>query len=204
MYRFIILVFGLLAACGEPTPAATDQAMDSSTLSRLPAIPTFSPGQKSSRPDESLARIGRCHMDSCSWSIELSRKTVQQRDGDRLVRLTLLGGTSEHSGGEYPTLPGDAKIAWNKTPHELYVLCSRRLPAVIMVYDGQFQTDVFDFVNGPPGAQESAAEIYVDTCHKGQSWTNPTFARRNGYQALDEIPEISLKRPEEVFEYIPM
>lgn len=154
--------------------------------------------------------MGRCHGDHCSWSLTRSRTIVRKNLAGTLIRLTLLGGTSKNN------TDGDAKAAhirWNAKPHEVYVFCSKRLPAVIMKNDispafvktsgghrfPSYQVDVLDFVNGIPGDLESSANLFVRTCYPGDDWASPDFARRNGLPAFDDLPNVTIESPDGIF-----
>jgi hypothetical protein len=136
--------------------------------------------------------LNSCHGGECSWSITRSRTVVRQDARGILYRLSLLGGSARE---------GSNRIRWNRQPHEAFIFCSRRLPAVILAVDGGWQVDVLDFVSGPPPVLESSFSLYVRTCHPGADWAADGFARRFGYTAREESPEISLSRPEDIFNY---
>jgi hypothetical protein len=126
-----------------------------------------------------------------------------------LVRLSLLGGTSNNSDGD----PAQARIRWNVRPHDVFVFCSKRLPAVMMRMDAapapagagedrsfpSYQVDVLDFVNGIPGALESSANLFARTCYPGDDWTSPDFARRNGLPGFEDEPEVTIESPGDIF-----
>jgi len=137
-------------------------------------------------------QLNSCHGGDCSWSITRGQTVVRQDARGTLYRLTLLGGSARE---------GSRRISWNRAPHEAYIFCSRRLPAVLLAVDGAWQVDVLDFVNGPPPVLESSAALYVRTCHPGADWEADGFAARFGYAARDEEPDIHLTRPEEIFNY---
>lgn len=58
--------------------------------------------------------LGRCHMDSCSWSKTLGKEEITSDDRGKLIKLKLLGGES-------PNDDKKPKIKWNKDPHEVYI-----------------------------------------------------------------------------------
>jgi hypothetical protein len=154
--------------------------------------------------------LGRCHEDLCSWSITKSRTVVKQDALGTLIRLSVLGGTSKNTDGDYEK----ARIRWNSKPHEIYVFCSKRLPAVIMKMNlppeaikaaggykfPPYQVDVLDFVNGIPGNLESSANIFVRTCYPNDNWDTPGFAQRHGLTAFDELPDVTINNPEAIFQ----
>jgi hypothetical protein len=138
--------------------------------------------------------LGSCHGGECSWSRTESRAVVRQEASGILYRLSVLGGSAPE--GE------DAAVSWQGQPHDVFVFCSPRLPAVILPVDHGLQVDVLDFVAGPSEAYESSANLYADTCHAGEDWESAGFANRHGYQAQDAEREIHLSRPEDIFQAI--
>ena len=109
--------------------------------------------------------IGRCYMGSCSWSKEISVEKIGESSKGTLFTKLILGGNSQHKGVNYPNFyNSNIKINWNKEPHNVYVFCSKTLPAVMM---GD-QVDFLDVSFGIPGVLISSLEIYSDTCHRGQ------------------------------------
>jgi hypothetical protein len=133
---------------------------------------------------------GRCGMEECSWSKALSRDVVQADQRGRLIKVTLLGGTSR---GER------SRVTWNDRPHDVYVFCSTALPAVMMEAGGQWQVDVLDFVDGIPGVLETSASIYGETCHADDS-RFPGDAEALGYAPIDDEKEdIQVDRPTDIF-----
>ena len=137
-------------------------------------------------------QLNSCHGGDCSWSITRSQTVVRQDMRGTLYRLTLLGGSAPE---------GSHRISWNREPHELFIFCSRQLPATILPDEGHLQVDILDFVDGPSPPLESSASLYVRTCHPGEDWTADGFAARHGYRAQDEQREINLARPEDIFNY---
>lgn len=141
--------------------------------------------------------LGRCHMGYCSWSIEQSRKVLRAENGGELISLSLIGGESHHSDGNYEA---DQPIRWNTSAHTLYVHCSKTLPAVMMETDGELQTDVIDLTVPPPGVLQSSYELYVATCHgRNTNWNSEGFAKRNGYTSPPAIDSATIKRPLDIF-----
>ena len=143
--------------------------------------------QPAGRPE-----FNSCHGGDCSWSITRSRTVVRQDARGILYRLTLLGGSARE---------GSRRIRWNSAPHELFIFCSRLLPATILPDRGHLQVDVLDFVTGPMPDLESSASLYVRTCHPGEDWAADGFAARHGYRTQDTEREITLSRPEDIFNY---
>jgi len=143
-------------------------------------------------PPAPTPQLNSCHGGECSWSITRSQAIVRQDARGTLYRLTLLGGSAPE---------GSHRISWNRQPHELYIFCSRQLPATILPDEGRLQVDILDFVGGPSPPMESSASLYVRTCHPGEDWTADGFAARHGYRAQDEERELNLTRPEDIFNY---
>lgn len=151
------------------------------------------------RQAQGTAELNSCQRGACSWSIARGQDLVRRTAAGSLYRLTLLGGASEHPDENYPESARGVSIAWNAAPHEVFIFCSRRLPAVILPAGGRLQVDVLDFVNGPVPALESSAAIYARTCHPGDDWTSEGFAERFGYQAREGQADIEIARPEDIF-----
>lgn len=138
--------------------------------------------------------LGRCHMDSCSWSKTLGKEEITSDDRGKLIKLKLLGGES-------PNDDKKPKIKWNKDPHEVYIFCSTRLPAVIMASGGKLQVDVLDFWGGIPGVYESDASLYRETCHSGSAnMSDEELARKFKYSPSPES-DITISKPTEIFGY---
>jgi hypothetical protein len=148
------------------------------------------------------AELNSCNRGECSWSVTRSQELVRSTAAGSLYRLSLLGGASEHPDENYPESARDVRIAWNAAPHEVFVFCARRLPAVILPGEGRLQVDVLDFVTGPVPALESSAAIYARVCHPGDDWTSEGFAERFGYQAREDEADIDIARPEDIFQRV--
>ena len=142
-------------------------------------------------PAAGTPHVGRCHGDECSWFRTERKSTVREEALGILYRLSVVGGTALDE--------ENARVSWDRAPHDVFVFCSRRLPAVILPVDGALQVDVLDFVTGPSGPYETSANMYVDTCHPGEDWASDSFAARHGYLAQDAEREIDLARPEDIF-----
>jgi len=139
-----------------------------------------------------VPELNSCHGGQCSWSITNGRALVRRDSSGALYRLSLRGGSAPE---------GSRRIRWNREGHVLYIFCSPRLPAVILLQHGRMQVDILDFVAGPPPVEESSASLYVRICHPGEDWSAPAFAARHGYHAEDTDREIALSRPEDIFDY---
>ena len=199
----IVLGLLVLAACDWPasgngaapaaapygrSPAAiraaeAGDAEDAKGLANAAAVPAAVPA---------TPHVGRCHGDECSWFRTESKAVVREAASGILYRLSVLGGTAADE--------ENAAVRWDRRPHDVFVFCSRRLPAVILPVDGALQVDVLDFVTGPSGPYETSANLYVDTCHPGEDWASDGFAGRHGYSAQDADREVSLSRPEGIFD----
>lgn len=162
MSKNLLLALSLplfILGCGSSPPVA-NQAQSNSAIG---VINVDEPDIKDSLTYEN-ADLGSCHMDSCSWSVEVSRQLVGSNKNGRLYELTLFGGTSDNIVDvEQNVIP---VITWNEKPHNLFVLCSTKTPAVAMAVDGGYQVDVLDFSEDGyiPSVLESSAEIYNDVC----------------------------------------
>lgn len=140
------------------------------------------------------ANLGYCHSGESSWSKTLSSDSIQTDQRGRLLKLTLLGGSSSDS--------GSGPITWNSRPHDVYIFCSTAFPAVMMQDSGKWQVDVLDFVDGIPGVLESAASLYGDACHAGDSGF-PDNAEQLGYSSIpDEQEEVQITQPTDIFDRV--
>ena len=135
-------------------------------------------------PVSKKPRVGRCHMDDCSWFITKAREVIRANDEGSLIRLTLLGGLSANTDNVSPK-----DVKWDDRTYSVYVFCSKKLPAVLTENDGVYQVDVLDFVNGPPGALEASESIYESTCklHNVAGW-DPS-----------DPPDIKITQPMDIF-----
>lgn len=155
---------------------------------------TVSPEQAnhadSSKKDISL---GRCHMNSCSWSKTLNKNAIADNRCGRLIQLELLGGESENEADlDLST------IQWNTATHIVYLFCSKYLPSVIMETDSQYQVDVLDFWNGVPGFLESSASLYREHCHPGsENLSEEDLAKKYQYQQIPDA-EVTVNQPLEI------
>jgi hypothetical protein len=149
-----------------------------------------------------MPELNSCNRGECSWSVTRSQDLVRRTAAGSLYRLSLLGGASEHPDENYPEDRRGVRIAWNAAPHEVFVFCARRLPAVILPTEGRLQVDVLDFVTGPVPALESSAAIYTRVCHPGDDWASEGFAERFGYSAREDEADIDIARPEDIFQRV--
>ncbi len=141
--------------------------------------------------------LGRCHMDSCSWSKTMSKEEIASDERGRLIMLKLLGGSSQNNDNQKKP-----KIKWNKSPHNIYIFCSKKLPAVMMESGGELQVDVLDFWQGIPSAYESSANLYRETCHLGSgNLSDEGLAKKFKYSPLS-VSDITISKPSEIFNYI--
>ena len=136
-------------------------------------------------------QLGNCHMGECSWSIVQSTATVRADARGRLVRLVELGGASANE---------TSTVSWEKAPHDVFVFCSTKLPAVIVRDGNGWQVDVLDFVSGPPDVEMSSATTYSTTCH-GQDMLSSSMAQQLGYSSIPEHEQnISVTAPLQIFD----
>jgi len=148
------------------------------------------------RADE--PHLGNCHMDTCSWSRELSRDFLGSNTRGMLYEVVLLGGSSLHKDGRYDRR---ASIKWNAAPHTTYVFCSKTMPLVMGRYDGKLQADFLQIGNGVIGAYLSSLSLYSSVCHNTTIKDEVTFARTFAYRpSLSEFEAIEsqLNRPEDM------
>jgi len=141
--------------------------------------------------------LGRCHMDSCSWSKTMSKEEIASDERGRLIMLKLLGGSSQNDDNQKKP-----KIKWNKSPHNVYIFCSKKLPTVMMESEGELQVDVLDFWQGIPAVHESSANLYRETCHSGSgNISDEDLAKKFMYSPSPES-DITISKPTEIFGYI--
>lgn len=146
----------------------------------------------------------RCHMGECGWFAEIGRDTVRETEAGRLIRMRLYGGRSAVDEGEdYEASWGpDARVEWNAEPHQVWIFCSTRLPAVMVRTGAGLQADVLNFVDGTPPVLESARRLYVYACHGREGDEIENFAAHFGYRA-PPVEELALARPEDIFDRLP-
>ena len=154
-----------------------------------------------SRPADPNIVMGRCHMDSCWWWKVASMETVRTRATGRLVKV-LARTTSEEFSSDYVDqhgYPGNPQsvATWDVRPLEIYLYCSKTLPAVIEYDKDQRKYRVaipFDNDGFPWGATEGAANLYDHACNQGRTGTyaiNPAYAEA----------EITLDVPEDILSF---
>lgn len=180
-------------ASGNATaPAAANQAAESSGLAAAPA--------QNAAPNEPL--VGRCHMGGCSWFRIDRRETVREADGERLLRVTIVEGGSEHRDNAYPENSRGVAIQWSPATSDTHFLCSATRPTAILPKEGSgWEAIQLDFVNGPFGATEAVSAQYVAACHPGEDMNRPGFADRHRYRASETAAEpFDLARPEDIFD----
>jgi hypothetical protein len=166
------------------------------------AAPVDSESQQLTTDGPINPQIGACHMGECSWSVEKARETIKEESTGRLIKVTLLGGTSHYAGNDYPQrYVRSERISWNEAPHDVYAFCSKTLPAVMLQDGDSWQTDIIDFVNGPPGVLQGSAAMYVQVCHgAATAYPDDDFAARYGYVAAPpEIEDPAISTPSDIF-----
>jgi hypothetical protein len=143
----------------------------------------------------------RCHMGECGWFAELDRETVRETAAGRLIRMRLYGGRSAVAEGEdYSESWGpNARVEWDGEPHQVWIFCSTRLPAVMIGTESGLQADVLNFVDGTPPVQESSRRVYVYACHGREGDEIENFAEHFHYQ-VPPVEELELARPEDIFD----
>jgi Short C-terminal domain len=185
---------GNVAAAARPANSARPAAAQSAAA----AIPRAA----SAAMGEPL--LGNCQMDSCSYSRLVRRETVRESPVGRLLRVTLLGGTQGEAGDDGPD--GDAPIMWDREPHDVFIFCSTRLPAVMMRVAGQrtLQTDLID-LGGRDAISDvliSSANLYMDVCHGLRDRDLSEESAGLGYRPIPRAlldGRIAIERPEEIF-----
>lgn len=122
---------------------------------------------------------GDCHMDRCSWSKSLDTQVIQQTATETLLKVTLLGGSSENSDAAQNGHP--KKLVWNKAPHSITIRCSYQRPSVTMgnqVDELPLNSAGMDV----PAVLESSALLYFQYCHANTSSSIADAVRQYGYR----------------------
>jgi hypothetical protein len=141
-------------------------------------------------------QVGGCQRDVCSWRKQLSRDLVGSSAAGALFRVTFLGGSAPDSGRK-------PSIKWNRKPHDVYVFCSKQLPAVMMQVDGSLQVDALGISPDeyPPPVLYTSASIYMEVCHNTPDQDLNVLAKRFGYAVSSQDAEAmsqGIKVPEDV------
>lgn len=131
--------------------------------------------------------LGRCYMDSCSWSKELSRDFVGASANGVLYKLVLVGGTSNHPNGQYQM---KRRIIWNKEPHIVFVFCSKKFPATLIEGEPKMQVDFLSIGEGVPGALESSLSLYMFVCHNISRGDERLLRQYSYAPSIDSFNEI--------------
>lgn len=203
----LIAAGALYAVIRSPTsqPDQPEQIMDNTQLN-IEYAETANQGAESTPVDAAATppsapsddtpgqpQLGMCRGDECSWSKETGRAVVKSDRRGTLVKLSLVGGSSTGEKGA---------IAWNASGHDVYIFCSTALPSVMLEDAGSWQVDVLDFINGVPGVLESSQELYMKTCHAADQQF-PNNASSLGYASIpDERKEVTITRPDEIFDHV--
>ena len=142
------------------------------------------------------AQVGSCQRDVCSWRKQLARDLIGSSPGGALFRVTLLGGSA-------PDGRGKPSIKWNRKPHDVYVFCSKKLPAVMIQVDGSLQVDALGISPDeyPPPVLYTSASIYMEVCHNTPDQDLNVLAKRFGYAVSAQEAETlsqGIKTPEDV------
>jgi hypothetical protein len=215
-FLFALLVIGAAAYFVTQHFSAASVTSDVEISSSQPNTPVASTEDSKVAPKASLPaefdfnsptqRIneGNCHMGECGWTTTLSLETIEERNGTQLKKMRFVYGSTPDDGSSKKK-----RILWNDDISEVYVLCSKRLPAVLLEQDGSIQTDVLDFTE-ISGASAGAAALYVEACHglNNLAYMSDSFVKRYGYNAggpyspsADDMQMIEISKPEEIFEY---
>jgi hypothetical protein len=172
----------------------------SSIILTAVALAALSSPHASAQPVEPRAYLGRCHMDICSWEIDLAKKLLGKNQSGSLFELTVKTGTSFHKDGSYARR---SRIKWDSAPRSAWIFCSRQYPAIMVEGDSAFRATILTFAGrGAPGAMESAARTYFRVCHSVSGNADITrAARRLGYPPSERDfsdLEGAIKKPEDI------
>lgn len=198
----VYLMFRTPAQSPQNDIAAAAQPANSTLPAAPQPVPAPTPAVANAPMGEPL--LGNCHMDTCSYSRLVRRETLRESPAGRLLKVTLLGGTQGDASDAGPD--DDAPIVWNRAPHDIFVFCSTRLPAVMMRVAGRrnLQTDLLDFVS-PDAITDvltSSANLYMDICHGQRDRTLSEETAGLGYRPIPRAlldSGIDIERPEEIF-----
>jgi len=126
-------------------------------------------------------QVGRCHMDKCSWRKQVSRELMGSSPVGALHRVTLLGGEARDRLGK-------PVIKWNRKPHDVFVFCSKKLPAVMMRIEDGLQIDALAISPDEdlPPVYDTAVSIYLEVCHNAADSDVHQIARQFGYAVSSE------------------
>ncbi len=141
-------------------------------------------------------QVGSCQRDVCSWRKQLARDLVGASSTGALFRVTFLGGSA-------PDRRGKPSIKWNREPHDVYVFCSKKVPAVMIEVDGSLQVDALGISPDeyPPPVLYTSASIYMEVCHNTPDQDLNVLAKRFGYAVSAEKAEAlsqGIKAPEDI------
>jgi hypothetical protein len=167
--------------------AARDQQIEFVSMHRPNLIGGFFVGALSLAISDASAepKLGRCHMGSCSWSMETNRQILHRERGRVLIAVEMLGGSSDHpADADYPNeYAPDIEIEWSTRSHTVHVLCDVQYPATIM---GD-QVIIIDFYQ-VSGVATSHANIWVEACYDASpfSWTSEDWLRQSYIPRLPE------------------
>lgn len=123
-----------------------------------------------------VINLGRCHMDSCSWSQSQSTKILSNTKTEMMLEATILGGTSPFD-PEEDSSNGDEKIVWNKKPHKVILYCSHEHPRASLDKEMTY----FNFKEGIPGILESDVNLYFEYCHSYTGGVDENAIAEFGY-----------------------
>lgn len=118
-------------------------------------------------PPKNFISQGRCHMDSCSTAKWLAVHEESRNSDSITLQVTL-------QGGDVPMGKPKSQTTWNKAPHFVKIVCSRKNPTV-----GHDELDLAD-ENGVAAVLASAESLYFQACHSSAE-VGPPAAKKFGY-----------------------
>lgn len=102
-----------------------------------------------------------CHMGTCSWWRDSQTSLILTSGADKLFRVSMIGGQSDmdvtSSANDFD------KVTWNAQRHEVFVLCSTKMPAISV----EGQSPVFLAINSTdsiPNILTSDFAVYSAFC----------------------------------------
>lgn len=147
-------------------------------------------------------REGRCHMNGCSWFQVQSFDLVRETERGALLRVVMREGSSMHPNGNYPRRPRASSIQWAPESQTAYFMCSTRYPAIVFEGEAGGWTGYRLDLTQSAGATTFIHNQYRAICHTDGALDAEGAAARLGYTRYDGEMEISVARPEELFDRV--
>lgn len=168
-----------LTACSDGSASA--QAANAAAP--VAAAETGAPIHRIRGAADPYPRNGFCQDSACSWFETREQRIVASSQYERMVRVALVTGRSEHPHGRLPDDAAQAAIAWSADEEQAYVFCSRYRPSVIRRRgSGAWEAVRVDLARGMGDYGESRRAIFGLVCHLGDDWGAGDFFERHDYR----------------------